>query len=170
MRNKKREKRPAPQLYWSKSDVLLQVIAFLGVVTSGVLLAVRWPGLPDIVPRHFGVTGQPDAWGSKVSLLQLPIVTFVLYVLLTVLERFPNSFNYPWRITPENAQTQYRIARKLLISVKALMVWTFFFILWRTLEAALGVRGGLGPWFVPLIVGATAALIAYFMYRGARAR
>jgi uncharacterized membrane protein len=156
-------------IVWTKSDVLLQGIALAGLVAAGIMLALQWPKLPDVVPRHFDIAGRPDAWGSKRSLLQLPVVTFILYVLLTVGERFPNHFNYPWRITQENAQTQYRLARRLVISLKALIVWTFFFILWRALETAVGQRGGLGPWFVPLIVGAPAVLIGFFIYRGARA-
>jgi hypothetical protein len=35
------------------------------VVTLGVLIAVRWSGLPATVPVHWGITGQADGYGSR---------------------------------------------------------------------------------------------------------
>ncbi len=37
------------------------------VVALGVLVAVRWPGLPATVPVHWGFSGQADGYGTRGS-------------------------------------------------------------------------------------------------------
>ena len=51
--------------------------------------------MPERVPRHFGITGAPDAWAGKGALLVFPTTAFGLYVLLTVVARLPKSMNVP---------------------------------------------------------------------------
>ena len=34
----------------------------------GIYLAVMYQKIPDVIPTHFGLWGQPDSWGSKTSL------------------------------------------------------------------------------------------------------
>jgi hypothetical protein len=57
---------------------------------------------------------KPDAWGGKIELLELPIVSVLLYPGLTWLARYPHKFNYPWTITKRNAKQQYRLAKSLV--------------------------------------------------------
>ena len=43
-----------------------------------VMTLVGLPFLPDQVPTHFGVHGTADAWGSKYSILLLPILSILM--------------------------------------------------------------------------------------------
>lgn len=43
-----------------------------------VMALVGLPFLPDQVPTHFGIHGTADAWGSKYSILLLPIVSILM--------------------------------------------------------------------------------------------
>ena len=59
--------------------------------------AVSWPALPDVIPTHFGLTGEPDAWGEK-SLafwFGLPLMALALVALMdwtaTKVRRRPES-------------------------------------------------------------------------------
>ena len=89
------------------------------------LLAYYWTALPPVVPTHFGITGMPDAWGSKwLELLPLALGT-VLYGGLTIMGRYPHLFNYPWPITQENAPQHYQLARTLVTALKTEIMWLF---------------------------------------------
>jgi len=151
-------------------DVAVQAAAVLAVVLSGILILTDWPRLPDSVPVHFGAGGLPDAWGSKRTLLILPGLALAILLVLTLLERTPRLFNYPWPITPENAQRQYAIARRMMISLKAVVAWTLAIGFWRSCAVAAGQAAGLGTWFLPASLLAILGTVAIYFVQGARAK
>ncbi len=76
-----------------------------------------WQQLPARVPTHFGASGRPDEWGSKMAFLAVPIIGTLTYVLMTVISQFPKLMNSPW-LTPGNEQRQYEISRHMLLWMK----------------------------------------------------
>jgi uncharacterized membrane protein len=95
-------KRPVLDLPLSRLEIVLRVLV-VGIAACIVQLALVWAALPARVPVHFGVTGRPDRYGSKSLLLILPAIAAVLTLLLTLVARFPQSFNFSVRVTAENA-------------------------------------------------------------------
>ena len=77
------------------------------------------------VPTHFNVAGQADAWGSPVSLWVLPVIATFLFILMTLVSRFPESFNFPVRVTAANRARLEGIALSMIawlrLEVVALM-------------------------------------------------
>lgn len=93
----------------------LRIAAWVPVLAAGILLLVRYPGLPETVPTHFGVGGQPDGWGPKWSIFVVFGMLTVLMVGISVLSRFPRVFNYSVAVTDENAQRVYRAGERLMV-------------------------------------------------------
>lgn len=89
--------------------------------------AVVWSSAPDMLPVHWGLSGEPDRWGGKVeALLGMPLVALGLYLALLVLPRLdPGRANYA------NFRTAY-----LLIRYAALLMLAAFYT--ATLLTALG--------------------------------
>ena len=60
----------------------------LSLVLLGALLVVTalfYPRLPDTIPIHFGLDGEPDRWGSRAHLFALPaLLTGVLLFMRRV--------------------------------------------------------------------------------------
>jgi len=133
-------------------EVVFQALSGMGLVFMAVIFAVFYPGLPEIIPTHFNFAGEPDAWGGKGMLIVLLIVPFALFVLITVVERFPAIWNMPVRITKENAARQYTLTRAFLTLIKAEIVWVFAYILYATCQVAAGKSGGMG-WWIYLFFG-----------------
>ena len=74
-----------------KNKVLLIVFAIIAVIISCVTL----PFLDDIVPTHIGITGEPDAFGSKYFLLIFPVFNVLTCVIMLLVEKFAKlSENY----------------------------------------------------------------------------
>jgi len=94
-------------------------VAVLAIAASVQLVVRAWMDLPDRIPVHFGLNGQPDAWGGKGALAIGPIVSLASVLLLAIVNRSPHTFNYPVAVTPENAQRQYAIARELMAQMRA---------------------------------------------------
>ena len=147
----------------SPLQIAYEVLAGLGLLVHLVLIARAWASLPSTIPVHYGFSGQPDAWGGKIELLELPVVSVLLYFGLTLLARYPHKFNYPWTINERNSEQQYRLARSLVGAVKGLLVWLFAVLSWQTIRAAMGQTGGLGGAFVPVILGITGLTVIVYV-------
>jgi len=103
-------------------------------------------------------------------LLFLPLGGAFLYMLLTVVSRFPHTFNYPCKITQENAEVQYLLARYLLAFLKAEIIWVFVYIQWMTIQVALGKAAGLGLVFLPVFLVLIFGTIAVYFYKSYRCK
>ncbi len=96
-----------------KVDTFDKVIELFGVIGLIILIALPifyYNSLPETVPQHYGVSGEPDGFGGKENIWILPIIGIFIYAGLAILNKFPNILNYPKNITAESAVRQYRIA------------------------------------------------------------
>lgn len=145
-------------------DTWATVLSVVGLLLFIVLLFIYWPQLPDSIPVHFNHKGEVDRWGGKATLLILPGVALFTYSMLTMVANWPAQMNYPVRITPENADRQYRLARNLLAVMKTVIVWGTLGLSWLIMETALSTNSNLGPWPAIIFVGAVFAVIGgYFV-------
>jgi hypothetical protein len=127
--------RTVPEIV-GESMALAATLAGLGYTLAA------WTTLPDRVPTHFTLAGRVDGWGSRNTLLLLPLAGVVVYALLTVLARFPRLFNYPVKVRPDDLPYQYRLARWFMTWIKA-SIATLFALL-DVLMVAMA-RGGGAP-------------------------
>lgn len=132
--------RPILRFPLSWVDILLELGAISGLLCCVVIAFLVWPDLRDRVPIHFGISGKPDAWGAKVIILILPVVAFILNTVFIIISRYPHTFNYPVKITPENARKQYLLALSLLKWLKLEIIWLFTLIFWQQMQVALGAK------------------------------
>ncbi|MEG3067433.1 MAG: DUF1648 domain-containing protein [Syntrophaceticus schinkii] len=80
----KKKGRPVLKIPRSRLEIITEVIAVLGVLAQAFILVHYWPTLPDVIPTHFGFSGEADGWGSKSSLVPLLAVNIGLYLMMTV--------------------------------------------------------------------------------------
>jgi uncharacterized membrane protein len=145
-----------------------QVLELLG---WGVLLALWvWTGtsyssLPDSIPTHFNAAGEADGFGKKASIIGLPLIATLLYIGLTLLNRFPHIFNFPTPITPDNALKQYTNATRMIRFLKLILVVVFAGISFQTIQQANGKANGLGVWFLPLTLVLIFMPLLYFVIK-----
>jgi len=154
----------------SRIEVILEVLAFAGIVFLVAMPAYYYPHLPDSIPRHFNLRGEPDGWSGKGGLLLTPVTCVVMYVSLTVVSRFPHIFNYPWPITEANARRQYTLSKQMMSAVKLNIVAIFSYITWGTIQTALGRQKGLSPSFAIISVPILFAILGLYLFKGSRAQ
>ncbi len=154
----------------SPMDWALEVLAILGIVFTGVAVVYYWPSLPDSIPRHFNARGEPNAWGSKGWSLVVPVLSVLIYVLLTVVAKYMHRANYLSSMTEENARRQYELIRQFLVTLKTTIVLVFAYLVRANIEVALGRQEGLGTLFLPTVIVLIAAIIGSYLARAYRAR
>ncbi len=146
-------------------DKVMNGLSLLLLLGMTVFLVVAWRHIPAEVPMHFNALGEIDRWGGKGGLLVLPVIAWATYVLMTVVEHFPNLWNTGVQITPENRVRVYRLLGHLLSTLKALITALFAGLtLWCTLARPLP------GWFLPVVLGCLFGDMIYWLVRVFRAR
>lgn len=146
-------------------DLLVEIAALIMVVTLVSLTSLKYAGLPHQIPSHFNGSGQPDDYSDKSMIWFLVGVAVVIYIGLSILNRFPFIFNFPVNITPENAERMYRHATRCIRMMNLLLVIMFFYLTWQSIEVATGKSAGLGLWFMPVTIGAILIVTIYMVIR-----
>lgn len=129
-----------------------------------------WTDLPARLPLHYGLDGRADRSGDARTFWLFPTLSLVLFLTLTLLERFPHVYNYPFKVTPQNQQAAYRLGRQTVLGFKTGVTAAFAYITVATVQTSLGRCQGLGTWFVPVLLCATLLGVVTSIYAFSRLR
>ena len=162
--------RPKINIATTRTDWLLELVGLIGIIFIIAFVILSYNDLPDTIPRHYDASGRPDGFSGKSILFTLLAVTIVTYLVLTIGLRFPHMFNYPFQITEENAERQYKNLTLMVRVLKTFMVIIFGYLTYATIENGLGKMQGLGTWFTPVTLLSVLGTIGYFMYNGFKLR
>jgi len=157
--------RPRINIKLEPIDRIIELIGIVGLLILIGLPIIYFNELPDTMPIHFGLNGQADAWSDKGTVWMLPIIGIVMYLGMFLLNKFPHIFNYPQKITKDNAEKLYRTATRMVRTLNALIACLFAYITYSTIQTALGNQNGLGDLFMPIFMILIFGTTAYFLYK-----
>jgi len=157
--------RPKIKLELTSTDKLFELLGWISILAIWVMTTINYPNLPDTIPIHYNATGQADSFGGKVNILTLPLIATILYIGMTILNKFPEIFNYPVNITSDNAKRQYTNATRMIRYLKFIVVVVFGLISLQTIRNVNGQTKGLGVWFLPLTLGMIFIPLIYFVVK-----
>ena len=159
------EKRPKIELKLSKTDKVIELIGYLILIAFWITIILSYNNLPEKIPIHYNGLGEVDNYSKKTSIFLLPIIGTFLFIILTLISKNPESFNYNVKITEQNAESQYTNSVKMMRIMKIIVIVIFFLIDYKTIKTSIGKSEGLGIWFLPLILGIVFIPILYFAYK-----
>ncbi len=162
-RRTKEPDRPVIRPELAPVDWLLEALALIGLVTTMGYVIYVYPKLPSTIPTHFNASGMADDFGSKTSFLFPLGMALFIYILLTLISLVPHTFNFPGKITPQNAARQYTLATRLVRYLKTVIILLFFYISYSTARIVAHETGGLGLWFLPVFLGLVMIPIIIYM-------
>lgn len=140
--------RPIVPLSNSPLELVFMFFAGAGVAAGILAIATTWSQLPQQVPSHFGLDGKANAYSDKMTLLLLPAISLLLVSLVLWIGGKPHLFNYPWKITDENAPRQYRAARVMMRLLGFIVAWVLAYLTFETVQSAIGASSGLNILFL----------------------
>lgn len=153
------------KLQKTSTDLVIEVVAVLGLIALILIPLVAYSSLPDSIPIHYGANGEADGWGSKISIFFLPILGICLYGLFKWLSRYPHKFNYPYSITEENRERSYSMALRMMTILNALVMGSFAYITYTSIRTAAGEASGLGKAFIPIFIMLNVGVSGYYLYQ-----
>ena len=89
------EQRPKIKLELAIADKTIEILGWLLICAVWGLTILNYTNLPNIIPTHYNGAGVADGFGEKWMILTLPLVATVLFIGITIINKFPHIFNYP---------------------------------------------------------------------------
>ena len=149
----------------NKYDIFVEIVCVTLLIGVSIYLYLNWNTIPDKIPGHYNAMGKIDRMGSKGELLILPIIGWLIYLFLTVIEKFPQIWNTGVTVTEENKERVYRITKNLLNTVKLIMVAVFVYL---TINSSQAIS--LTVWFLPVFLILLFGLMIFFIIKLVRAK
>ena len=146
---------------YGRVDLVCDVLATVCLLVMFILVALYWGQLPDRIPTHYGIDGQPNAWGGKSAILLLPVISLIAYGGLTLVRFLPDSsYNYPVPVTEENRERLGALSRELLSALKAGLLLAFLPMLVFILKGLT-----LPLWYLPLLLLLVFGPVVFYIVR-----
>jgi len=149
----------------TKFDIFIEVCCLLCLVGILIYLFVIWEHILEEIPGHYNAMGEIDRVTGKGSLLILPITTWIMYIGLTIVERFPQVWNTGVAVTEENKERVYRILKSMLGTLKLNVVVVFTYL---TVNSAMAKP--LPIWFLPVSLIIMFGFLIFFIIRLIKAK
>ncbi|PZR22491.1 MAG: hypothetical protein DI539_05335 [Flavobacterium psychrophilum] len=163
------ETRPQIKIKPTQTDIILEVIGYVGLAALWIFVSVMYYKLPDIVPVHFNLAGEADGFGSKKISFLLPILASFQFLVLSVVQEYPEQFNYPVTITAENAEKQYTNAVRMMRAIRVVLVTVFLIVELYSDKDYLGLTFN-GNLLLPLVLIVLIVPLSYFIIKSYRQR
>jgi len=135
-----------------------KTLEIFGLAALAVLVWMTWDALqgvnrlPDRVPTHFDASGTPNAWGSPAGMLLLPVLAAALYLVMSIVVRFPDAFHYPVRVTAQNIARLQTVTLNMVAWLKMELTCLFAVLQWTFIQAARSGNGHLFPMILPVFI------------------
>jgi Protein of unknown function (DUF1648) len=146
-----------------------KILEILGLACLGVLSWITYRALygptplPDRVPTHFDAAGHPNAWGSPAGIIVLPAIAGALYLLMSVVMRFPDAFHYPVPVTALNLTRLQQVTLGMIAWLKAELACLFCVLQWIYVRSAQSGDGRMFPMILPGFIVIIFATIGWHM-------
>lgn len=144
----------------NKIDMGMEIVCLISLLGVTLYLLINWSQIPQQVPMHYDWAGNIDRWGNKGELVILPIISWILYLLITGMEQFPRIWNTGVTVTEENQIRVYRTLKYMIKTLKLIMVLDF------TILNVCSITGReLPSWFLVVFLVAVFGDLIFWLVR-----
>lgn len=162
------ETRPKINLELTSTDRIIEIAGWLAMAFIWIITLFHFRNLPEIIPSHFNAAGEADGFGPRASIFILPVTGSLVFIGLTILNRFPHVFNYPVKITPENAAKQYTMATRMIRFLKLSILVIFSIVVYMSSYAAIHQTNSIGIWILPSMMIIIFVPLGYYIFKSFR--
>jgi uncharacterized membrane protein len=124
-----------------------------------------YSSLPDTIPAHMNIEGQVDRYGSKETIWVMPAVGLFLFIMLTILLRFPHIYNYPVKVTQQNAGRIYKSGISFIRIVRLWMVIVLIIVIISFIRMATEINKNSDTWLLPVIMLLALGMLVFSVVR-----
>lgn len=144
----------------TSSQKILNIVSAITVIAYIIYCVWVWDKLPEMIPRHYNVLGEIDAYWSKNHFFFLPAITVFLYVFMSLTERFPQMWNIPQKKSVD-ITTQERnlsLAYSMILVMKLEIVLIFGILTFYT-----ATNQNTAMWFLGAVLAILLVTMWYYV-------
>ena len=116
----------------NKLDTIAEVFCMILLIVTTLYTIYMYIQLPEKIPIHYNAAGVIDRYGNKLEIFILLIVTWVMYIGLSLVTRVPQFWNTGVSVTAENKDRVYRILKNMLKIIKMEIIVIFCYLIYNT--------------------------------------
>ena len=131
----------------NKLDTIAEVFCMILLIVTTLYTIYMYIQLPEKIPIHYNAAGVIDRYGNKLEIFILLIVTWVMYIGLSLVTRVPQFWNTGVSVTAENKDRVYRILKNMLKIINIEINVIFCYLIYNTTTLY-----DLPKWFVPVFL------------------
>ena len=131
----------------NKLDTIAEVFCMILLIVTTLYTIYMYIQLPEKIPIHYNAAGVIDRYGNKLEIFISLIVTWVMYIGLSLVTRVPQFWNTGVSVTAENKDRVYRILKNMLKIIKMEIIVIFCYLIYNTTTLY-----NLPKWFVPVFL------------------
>ncbi|MDR6716437.1 MULTISPECIES: DUF1648 domain-containing protein [Paenibacillus] len=158
------KERPKIAIKKTRVEIVLDITTFMLFIIFTLYFTQQWMTLPNELPIHFNMKGEPDGWGGKWVVWIPLIIGLILWIGLSTLEKYPHTYNY-LNLNLDNAERQYTNARIMVNVMKAEITLFFMYISWMILGFSSEKEANNGWLPIVIFIIVLFGSIAFFIYR-----
>lgn len=163
-------KRPILKLKLKTTDIVIEGICWFVLGLLWILTIFSYNSLPDTIPIHFNMEGKVDRYGDKGEIISLPLVGTIIFIGISILNKFPHIFNYLAEITTENALTQYQSATRMLRILKLVVILIFITITLLTINVSINNGNEINLWLIFILIGVLFIITAFYTFKSLKSK
>ncbi|RZJ75684.1 MAG: DUF1648 domain-containing protein [Flavobacterium sp.] len=145
------ENRPKAIIKFETQDYVVETVGYIALAALWFFAFYSYNNSPDIVPIHFNFAGEADGFGDRQTMFITPVIATFMFFIMTVINSYPEMFNFPVIITPENAQRLYVLAIRMIRLLKIGVILVFLIVDLYTFASATGQEGEMGAFLLPAV-------------------
>ena len=149
----------------SAADIIMEVLGLIMLIGTPLYLFISWPSIPDKLPMHYNFAGEIDRWGGKGEILFLVVLWWIMYLVISAVERFPQIWNTGVKVTAANQARVYRTLKYMVVSLKLIVTADFAYMI-----VNITLCRPLGGWFTPVFLVLVFGDMAFWIIRLVRCR
>ena len=123
------------QSKYTPSQIILEILSAAVVLVGILFFLFSWQSIPEQIPTHYDVSGNPDAWNTKNMVIILFVIQVLAYISITLLSFFPKLWNRPGNLSESSQSVYHSVTRTLLLEMKMLIVLAFGYLTVCTAKA-----------------------------------
>jgi hypothetical protein len=147
-------------------DILLEIVAIAALLGSFYpLLFYNTIDSDVLIPVHYNFLGEADSWGGRSALWHMPLLGLTLYIGLSILQKYPEIYNYPCKVTKKNVNYIYRMGVRLVMHFKVLGLLLLAYINNSSYAAVIGKNFGQSNYVIIFFIMGLLFLGVFFIFK-----
>lgn len=143
--------RPKINIRKTNLDKRIEILTFVLILISVILIAVYYNQLPKKLPIYFNWPSKDqNGFGEKNLLWASPIICTAITIIFYKLNQYPWILNYPVKINKENARYHYTMATKALRTLALVLAIMCLLLTLTSILYGLGFNTGYSNYLFPL--------------------